>query len=96
MSVQNKTYLPEKIVSITEVLLPRRARRIEKKRRKQKARGTVMEWVDAFVWAVMVVLLLNQYLLQAYQIPSGSMRHTLIGGPDPYSGRNSNISPLNV
>ncbi len=48
-----------------------------------------MEWVDAFLWAVMVVLLLNQYLLQAYQIPSGSMRHTLIGGADPYSGRNS-------
>jgi len=46
-----------------------------------------MEWVDAFLWAVMVVLLLNQYLLQAYQIPSGSMRDTLIGGYDPYTGR---------
>ncbi len=70
----------------TETLLTYRARRLEKKKRKQKERGAVMEWVDAFLWAVMVVLLLNQYLLQAYQIPSGSMRHTLIGGIDPYSG----------
>lgn len=46
-----------------------------------------MEWIYAFLWAVMVVLLLNQYLVQAYQIPSGSMRDTLIGGPDPYTNR---------
>ena len=77
----------DRIVTSTESLLTRRARRAEAKRRKHKARGTAMEWVDAFVWAVMVVLLLNQYLLQAYQIPSGSMRHTLIGGPDPYTGQ---------
>jgi len=70
----------------TEKILTRRARRLERKRRKHVGRGIVMEWVDAFLWAVMVVLLLNQYLLQAYQIPSGSMRDTLIGGRDPYSG----------
>ena len=79
----------EGLVKWTERLLTKRARRIEKKKRKQKARGVLMEWVDAFLWAVMVVLLLNQYLIQAYQIPSGSMRHTLIGGLDPYTGRHS-------
>ena len=79
----------DRLQTWTETLLTRRARKLEKKKRKQKRRGTVMEWVDAFLWAVMVVLLLNQYLLQAYQIPSGSMRHTLIGGIDPYSGRMS-------
>lgn len=77
----------DKLVVFTENLLTRRARKIEKKKRKQKARGPVMEWVDAFLWAVMVVLLLNQYLLQAYQIPSGSMRNTLIGGVNRETGR---------
>jgi len=55
-----------------------------------------MEWLDAFLWAVMVVLLLNQYLLQAYQIPSGSMRNTLIGGVDPYTGRPSSSDRIFV
>ena len=73
----------------TESLLTRRARRLERKKRKHMRRGVLMEWLDAFLWAVMVVLLLNQYLLQAYQIPSGSMRDTLIGGRNPYSGRMS-------
>ena len=86
----------DSLVHWTEGLLTRRARRIEKKKRKQKARGVVMEWVDAFLWAVMVVLLLNQYLLQAYQIPSGSMRHTLIGGLDPYTGRRSSSDRIFV
>lgn len=70
----------------TENLLTIRARRLEKKRRRHRRRGNLLEWIDAFLWAVAVVLLLNQYLLQAYQIPSGSMRNTLIGGRDPYSG----------
>ena len=88
MSVKAETEqdFPDRLQMCTETLLTYRARRLEKKKRKQKERGAVMEWVDAFLWAVMVVLLLNQYLLQAYQIPSGSMRHTLIGGIDPYSG----------
>ena len=80
----------------TEKLLTHRARRLEKKKRKHKARGVIMEWVDAFLWAVMVVLLLNQYLLQAYQIPSGSMRNTLIGGVDPYTGRPSSSDRIFV
>ena len=84
------------LVQWTEKLLTHRARRIEKKKRKQKARGVVMEWVDAFLWAVMVVLLLNQYLLQAYQIPSGSMRDTLIGGKDPYTAQRSSSDRIFV
>ena len=78
-----------KLIGFSEALLTRRARRLARKKAKQKKRGTVMEWVDAFLWAVMVVLLLNQYLLQAYQIPSGSMRDTLIGGKDPRTGERS-------
>ncbi|MCG8452382.1 MAG: S26 family signal peptidase [Spirochaetales bacterium] len=89
MNAQTISNFADRLVGWTEVLLTHRARRIEKKKRKQKKRGVVIEWLDAFLWAVMVVLLLNQYLLQAYQIPSGSMRPTLIGGIDPYSGQRS-------
>lgn len=76
-----------RLISLSESLLTFRARRIARKQIKQKRHGMIMEWVYAFLWAVGVVLLLNQYLLQAYQIPSGSMRNSLIGGPDPYTGR---------
>lgn len=89
VKVETKPDFLDRLQYRTESLLTYRARRLEKKKRKQKERGTLMEWLDAFLWAVMVVLLLNQYLLQAYQIPSGSMRHTLIGGMDPYTGRMS-------
>ena len=36
-----------------------------------------MDWIEAFLWAASMVLLLNQYLVQAYRIPSGSMIDTL-------------------
>jgi signal peptidase I len=39
---------------------------------------TIVDWVDAFLWAAGVVLLINQYLFQLYQIPSGSMIDTLL------------------
>ncbi len=74
------------MLACTEHLLTLRARRIARLKQKQKRRGLLWEWGDAFLWAVMMVLLLNQYFFQAYQIPSGSMRDTLIGGRDPYTG----------
>ncbi len=74
------------ILVCTERLLTLRARRIARLKQKQKQRGLLWEWGDAFLWAIMMVLLLNQYFFQAYQIPSGSMRDTLIGGRDPYTG----------
>jgi signal peptidase I len=36
-----------------------------------------LDWILAFLWAAGMVLLFNQYLVQAYQIPSGSMIDTL-------------------
>jgi signal peptidase I len=39
---------------------------------------TIVDWVEAFLWAAGVVLLLQQYLFQLYQIPSGSMIDTLL------------------
>ena len=40
----------------------------------------MLDWIEAFVWAAGMVLLANQYLLQAYVIPSGSMIDTLLIG----------------
>ena len=37
-----------------------------------------MDWIDAIASAVVIVLVINQYLLQAYQIPSPSMEPSLL------------------
>ena len=47
------------------------------KREKQKAKKPLVDWIEAFLWAACMVLLANQYLVQAYRIPSGSMIDTL-------------------
>jgi signal peptidase I len=39
---------------------------------------TAIDWIEAFVWAACVVLIINQYIFQLYQIPSGSMIDTLL------------------
>jgi len=67
----------DRIQSATEKFLTHRAgvRRIKKEKRRQK--NPVLDWVEAFLWAACMVLLLNQYLVQAYRIPSGSMIDTL-------------------
>jgi signal peptidase I len=65
------------ITQFTENFLTWRKRRIQKKKAKQKKRHVIIEWLDAFLWAAFVVLLINQYLFQAYQIPSPSMEETL-------------------
>lgn len=89
MNNENETDFIARLVIFSERILTYRARRIARIKLKQKRQGILLQWVDAFVWAVLMVLLLNQYLLQAYQIPSGSMRTTLIGGRNPYTGRMS-------
>ncbi|MDR2941693.1 MAG: signal peptidase I [Treponema sp.] len=50
-------------------------RRIKKEER--QAKNPLLDWIGAFVWAAGMVLLANQYLVQAYRIPSGSMIDTL-------------------
>ena len=65
------------LISFTEWYLTRRARKKYKTEQRYKKYGIVVDWLLAFLWAAGVVLLLNQYLLQGYQIPSGSMLSTL-------------------
>ncbi|MDR2028475.1 MAG: signal peptidase I [Treponema sp.] len=66
------------LVRVTEDYLTHRrwTRRIRKE--KQRAKNPILDWIEAFLWAAGVVLLINQYLFQAYQIPSGSMIDTLM------------------
>jgi signal peptidase I len=64
----------------TESYLNARRREGIIKKEKQKAKNPVLDWLGAFLWAAGVVLLINQYLFQAYRIPSGSMIDTLLIG----------------
>jgi signal peptidase I len=70
----------DRIQIFTEAVLTGRARRKRIKKEKQRGKNPVLDWIEAFLWAAGVVLLINQYLLQAYQIPSGSMIDTLLIG----------------
>ncbi|MDR2952184.1 MAG: signal peptidase I [Treponema sp.] len=67
----------DSVQRITENYLTRRNRIRRERKEKQKAMNPVLDWLGAFLWAVGMVLLINQYLVQAYQIPSGSMIDTL-------------------
>ena len=62
----------------TESMLTRRKARQRIRKEKQRSKNPLIDWLEAFIWAAGVVLLINQYLFQAYQIPSPSMRDTLL------------------
>jgi signal peptidase I len=75
-----KTDFFDHLQRITEGYLTHRRRRGRIKKEKQRVKNPILDWLEAFVWAAGVVLLINQYLFQAYQIPSGSMIDTLLIG----------------
>jgi signal peptidase I len=68
------------VVRLTERYLSWRKRRKTAKKERQKRRNPAVDWLDAIGSAVVIVLLINQYLFQAYQIPSPSMVPTLLDG----------------
>jgi signal peptidase I len=74
-TVQNNFF--DRVQLLTENYLTRRKRKRRIKKEKQKAKNPVLDWLEAFLWAACMVLLINQYLIQAYRIPSGSMIDTL-------------------
>jgi len=93
------------VQSITERFLTRRKRKKLRQKKKQQEKNVIIDWLEAFLWAAGVVLLINQYLFQAYQIPSGSMIDTLlikdhifvnkiIFGPELIPGQLKVSSPL--
>lgn len=67
----------DRLQNLTEAYLTRRNRIRRLKKEKQRGKNPVLDWAEAFLWAAGMVLLINQYLVQAYQIPSGSMIDTL-------------------
>ena len=50
------------------------------KRLKNKTARTVMSWVDAIVFALVAVYLVNIYIFQNYQIPTSSLEKSLLIG----------------
>jgi len=66
-----------KIQIITEDFLTNRKMKRRIKKEERQAKHPLVDWIGAFVWAAGMVLLANQYLVQAYKIPSGSMIDTL-------------------
>ena len=68
----------DRLQYITEAYLTRRRRIKRVKREKLKNKNPIVDWIEAFLWAAGMVLLINQYFFQAYQIPSGSMIDTLL------------------
>ena len=63
--------------TITEKYLTYRKRVRRVKKEKRSGKNQILDWLEAFLWAAGMVLLINQYLVQAYRIPSGSMIDTL-------------------
>lgn len=51
--------------------------------------GELWGWIDALLFAIIVVILINQYLFQLFVIPSPSMVHTLEIGDRVFVGKNS-------
>ena len=75
---KQKLQLLLKLQRFTESILTRRKALQRIKKEKQRSKNPIVDWIEAFIWAAGVVLLINQYLFQAYQIPSGSMIDTLL------------------
>ncbi len=67
----------ENIQRNTERFLTWRKKRRLAKKERQKQKNVILDWLEAILSAVVIVLLINQFLLQAYQIPSQSMVSTL-------------------
>ncbi len=67
----------DRLQNFTETLLTRRLRKRLKDKMKQQRRNAVVDWLMAILWAACVVLVINQYIFQNYQIPSESMVKTL-------------------
>jgi len=87
----------KKIQTWTELKLTKRRKKQIIIREKQKKKSQLREWIEALLWAVIVVFLINQYIFQLYEIPTPSMENTLlvkdrvfvnkfIYGPEIYPG----------
>jgi signal peptidase I len=53
-------------------------------RKREWGNSNLIEWIDAFIFAVVAVTLINIFLFQNYKIPTGSMEKTLMIGDHLY------------
>jgi len=67
------------LVKQTERFLSWRKRRRLIKKEKQRRKNQLIDWIQALLWSLVVVLLINQYLIQGYAVPTGSMEDTILG-----------------
>lgn len=51
-----------------------------KKRDEPQKKNTIIEWVDALIFAVIAATLIRMFLIEAYTIPTSSMEKTLLVG----------------
>ena len=49
------------------------------KEKKQKKKSSLREWVNSIVWAVVLVFIIRNFIIQPFKIPTGSMEPTLLG-----------------
>ena len=59
-------------------LTKRKARKLAAKKKKRTFTSEALEWIDAILFAVVVIFLVNQFLFQFFIIPSPSMLDTLL------------------
>ncbi|MCX7025406.1 MAG: signal peptidase I [Spirochaetes bacterium] len=65
------------LVHFTEAFLSKRKKKLLRQKMRQQSKHWAVDWAEAILWAVCVVLVINQYIFQMYRIPSGSMIDTL-------------------
>jgi len=53
---------------------------MEKNQNKQKIKSVVRDWVESIVVAFILAMIIRTFVIQAFKIPSGSMRSTLLEG----------------
>jgi len=53
-------------------------------KKRNRRNSTVVEWIDALIFAVVAVTLINVFFFQNYKIPTGSMEKTLLIGDHLY------------
>ena len=68
--IKNLIKITERIIYTYQIIRWRQKVRISKI-------SVLRDWLEAFFWTLLVVLIINQYLFQLYVIPSGSMEDTL-------------------
>lgn len=70
-----------KIEDITSrYLTKRKAKKLYNKNKKRTVLSEIWSWVDALIFAMFWVIIINQYLFQLFVIPSPSMVSTLLVG----------------